>query len=72
MDRSRFSTHKRPAFLLAGVLLVLLGILGGWHVLSRQAQWTVLDQAALENAGDAHLHSLSQQAEQYAGAHDFL
>lgn len=72
MDRSRFSTHKRPAFLLAGVLLVLLGILGGWHVLSRQAQWTVLDQAALENAGDAHLRSLSQQAEQCAGAHDFL
>ena len=29
MDRSRFSTHKRPAFLLAGVLLVLLGTLGG-------------------------------------------
>lgn len=72
MDRSRFSTHKRPAFLLAGVLLVLLGTLGGWHVLSRQAQWTVLDQAALENAGDAHLRSLSQQAEQCAGAHDFL
>ena len=72
MDRSRFSTHKRLAFLLAGVLLVLLGILGGWHVLSRQAQWTVLDQAALENAGDAHLRSLSQQAEQCAGAHDFL
>ena len=72
MDRSRFSTHKRSAFLLAGVLLVLLGILGGWHVLSRQAQWTVLDQAALENAGDAHLRSLSQQAEQCAGAHDFL
>lgn len=72
MDRSRFSTHKRPALLLAGVLLVLLGILGGWHVLSRQAQWTVLDQAALENAGDAHLRSLSQQAEQCAGAHDFL
>ena len=72
MDRSRFSTHKRPAFLLAGVLLVLLGILGGWHVLSRQAQWTVLDQAALENAGDAHLRSLSQQSEQCAGAHDFL
>lgn len=72
MDRSRFSTHKRPAFLLAGVLLVLLGILGGWHVLSRQAQWTVLDQAALENAGDAHLRSLSQRAEQCAGAHDFL
>ena len=72
MDRSRFSTHKRPAFLLAGVLLVLLGILGAWHVLSRQAQWTVLDQAALENAGDAHLRSLSQQAEQCAGAHDFL
>ena len=72
MDRSRFSTHKRPAFLLAGVLLVLLGILGAWHVLSRQAQWTVLDQSALENAGDAHLRSLSQQAEQCAGAHDFL
>ena len=72
MDRSRFSTHKRLAFLLAGVLLVLLGILGGWHVLSRQAQWTVLDQAALENAGDAHLRSLSQRAEQCAGAHDFL
>lgn len=72
MDRSRFSTHKRLAFLLAGVLLVLLGTLGGWHVLSRQAQWTVLDQAALENAGDAHLRSLSQQAEQCAGAHDFL
>lgn len=72
MDRSRFSTHKRPAFLLAGVLLVLLGLLGAWHVLSRQAQWTVLDQAALENAGDAHLRSLSQQAEQCAGAHDFL
>ena len=72
MDRSRFSTHKRLAFLLAGVLLVLLGILGGWHVLSRQTQWTVLDQAALENAGDAHLRSLSQQAEQCAGAHDFL
>ena len=72
MDRSRFSTHKRLAFLLAGVLLVLLGILGGWHVLSRQAQWTVLDQDALENAGDAHLRSLSQQAEQCAGAHDFL
>ena len=72
MDRSRFSTHKRPAFLLAGVLLVLLGTLGGWHVLSRQAQWTVLDQAALENAGDAHLRSLSQRAEQCAGAHDFL
>ena len=72
MDRSRFSTHKRPAFLLAGVLLVLLGTLGGWHVLSRQAQWTVLDQAALENAGDAHLRYLSQQAEQCAGAHDFL
>ena len=72
MDRSRFSTHKRPAFLLAGVLLVLLGILGGWHVLSRQAQWTVLDQAALENAGDAHLRYLSQRAEQCAGAHDFL
>ena len=72
MDRSRFSTHKRLVFLLAGVLLVLLGILGGWHVLSRQAQWTVLDQAALENAGDAHLRSLSQQAEQCAGAHDFL
>ena len=46
MDRSRFSTHKHLALLLAGVLLVLLGILGGWHVLSRQAQWTVLDQAA--------------------------
>ena len=72
MDRSRFSTHKRLAFLLAGVLLVLLGILGGWHVLSRQAQWTVLDQSALENAGDAHLRSLSQRAEQCAGAHDFL
>ena len=72
MDRSRFSTHKRLAFLLAGVLLVLLGIFGGWHVLSRQAQWTVLDQAALENAGDAHLRSLSQRAEQCAGAHDFL
>lgn len=72
MDRSRFSTHKRSAFLLAGVLLVLLGILGGWYVLSRQAQWTVLDQAALENAGDAHLRSLSQRAEQCAGAHDFL
>ena len=72
MDRSRFSTHKRLAFLLAGVLLVLLGILGGWHVLSRQVQWTVLDQAALKNAGDAHLRSLSQQAEQCAGAHDFL
>ena len=72
MDRSQFSTHKRPAFLLAGVLLVLLGLLGAWHVLSRQAQWTVLDQAALENAGDAHLRSLSQQAEQCAGAHDFL
>ena len=72
MDRSRFSTHKRLAFLLAGVLLVLLGILGVWHVLSRQAQWTVLDQSALENAGDAHLRSLSQQAEQCAGAHDFL
>ena len=72
MDRSRFSTHKRLVFLLAGVLLVLLGILGGWHVLSRQAQWTVLDQAALENAGDAHLRSLSQRAEQCAGAHDFL
>ena len=72
MDRSRFSIHKRPALLLAGVLLVLLGILGAWHVLSRQAQWTVLDQAALENAGDAHLRSLSQQAEQCAGAHDFL
>lgn len=67
MDRSRFSTHKRPALLLAGVLLVLLGILGAWHVLSRQAQWTVLDQAALENAGDAHLRALSQQAEQCAG-----
>ena len=38
MDRSRFSTHKRPAFLPAGVLLVLLGIWGAWHVLSRQAQ----------------------------------
>ena len=72
MDRSRFSTHKRLVFLLAGVLLVLLGILGGWHVLSRQAQWTVLDQAALENAGDAHLRSLSQRAEQCACAHDFL
>ena len=72
MDRNRFSTHKRPAFLLAGVLLVLLGLLGAWHVLSRQAQWTGLDQAALENAGDAHLRSLSQQAEQCAGAHDFL
>ena len=72
MDRSRFSTHKRPAFLLAGVLLVLLGILGARHVLSCQAQWTVLDQAALENAGDAHLRSLSQQAEQCAGTHDFL
>ena len=72
MDRNRFSTHKRPAFLLAGVLLVLLGLLGAWHVLSRQAQWTVLDQAALENAGDAHLRSLSQQAEQCAGAPDFL
>ena len=72
MDRSRFSTHKRPAFLLAGVLLALLGIFGAWHVLSRQAQWTVLDQAALENAGDAHLRSLSQQAEQCAGTHDFL
>lgn len=72
MDRSRFSTHKRPAFLLAGVLLALLGILGAWHVLSRQAQWTVLDQAALENAGDAHLRSLSQQAERCASAHDFL
>ena len=55
MDRSRFSTHKRPAFLLAGVLLVLLGILGGWHVLSRQAQWTVLDQAALENLSLIHI-----------------
>ena len=31
MDRSRFSTHKRLAFLLAGVLLVLVGILGGWR-----------------------------------------
>ena len=72
MDRCRFSTHKCLAFLLAGVLLVLLGILGAWHVLSRQAQWTVLDQAALENAGDAHLRSLSQRAEQCAGAHDFL
>lgn len=72
MDRSRFSTHKRPVFLLAGVLLALLGILGAWHVLSRQTQWAVLDQAALENAGDAHLRSLSQQAEQCAGAHDFL
>lgn len=72
MDRSRFSTHKRPSFLLAGVLLVLLGIFGGWHVLSRQAQWTVLDQSALENAGDAHLRSLSQRAEQCAGAHEFL
>ena len=72
MDRSRFSTHKRPAFLLAGVLLALLGIFGAWHVLSRQAQWTVPDQDALENAGDAHLRSLSQQAEQCAGAHDFL
>lgn len=72
MDRSRFSTHKRPALLLAGVLLVLLGILGGWHVLSRQVQWTVPDQAALGNAGGAHLRSLSQQAEQCAGTHDFL
>ena len=36
MDRSRFSTHKRLAFLLAGVLLVLLGILGGWHVLTNR------------------------------------
>lgn len=72
MDRSRFSTHKRLVFLLAGVLLVLLGILGGWHVLSRQAQWTVLDQSALENAGDAHLRSLSQRAEQCAGTHEFL
>ena len=72
MDRSRFSIHKRPAFLLAGVLLALLGILGARHVLSCQAQWTVLDQDALENAGDAHLRSLSQQAEQCAGTHDFL
>ena len=72
MDRSRFSIHKRPALLLAGVLLVLLGIFGARHVLSCQAQWTVLDQDALENAGDAHLRSLSQQAEQCAGTHDFL
>lgn len=72
MDRSRFSTHKRPALLLAGVLLVLLGIFGGWYVLSRQAQWTLLDQAALENAGDAHLRSLSQQAEQCAASHEYL
>ena len=72
MDRSRFFTHKRPALLLSGVLLVLLGILGARHVLSCQAQWTVLDQDALENAGDAHLRSLSQQAEQCAGTHDFL
>ena len=72
MDRSRFSIHKRPALLLAGVLLVRLGILGARHVLSCQAQWTVLDQDALENAGDAHLRSLSQQAEQCAGTHDFL
>ena len=72
MDRSRFFTHKRPALLLAGVLLVLLGILGARHVLSCQAQWTVLDQSALENAGDAHLRSLSQQAEQCAASHDFL
>ena len=72
MDRSRFSTHKRLAFLLAGVLLVLLGIFGARHVLSCQAQWTVPDQAALGNAGGAHLRSLSQQAEQCAGTHDFL
>ena len=72
MDRSRFFTHKRPALLLSGVLLVLLGILGARHVLSCQAQWTVPDQDALENAGDAHLRSLSQQAEQCAGTHDFL
>ena len=72
MDRNRFFPHRRPLLLLAGVLLVLLGILGAWYTLSRQAQWTVLDQDALHNTGDPHLRFLSQQVEQRAGSHDFL